>query len=146
MTAFDLKDRGSYRDFETVTVRFSDQDPMGHVNNVAITAFFEAGRVGLINRLRSEIDLSTKGIVLAHISVDYRREVHFPGSVEVGGRLTGVGGKSFSTAFGLFQNGVCCATSTAVMVFFDAATRTAMAPPETVRQALIARVAAEEAA
>lgn len=146
MANFEPTDRAAYHGYETVTVRFSDQDPMGHVNNVAITAYFEAGRVGYINFLRREIDVSPAGIVLAHLSVDYRREVTFPGSVEVGGRLTGVGGRSFSMAFGLFQNGVCCATSTAVMVFFDTATRQSMAPADAVRQALIARVAGEAAA
>ncbi len=146
MTSFEPTDRAAYHGFETVTVRFSDQDPMGHVNNVAISAFFEAGRVGYINLLRRDIDITTAGIVLAHLSVDYRGEVMFPGSVEVGGRLTGVGGRSFSMAFGLFQNGVCCATSTAVMVFFDIATRRSVAPAEAVRQALTARVAGEAAA
>jgi len=141
MTTFDPKDRASYEAFEEVTIRFSDQDPMGHVNNVAITAFFEAGRVGYINHLRREIDISPAGIVLARLEVDYRSEVTFPGSIEVGGRLTGVGGRSMTMAFGLFQHGVCCATSTAVMVFFDAVSRSSMAPEEPVRQALLARMA-----
>lgn len=136
MTDHDLTDRAAYQGFEPVTIRYSDQDPMGHVNNVAITAYFEAGRVGFINNLRREIAISPAGIVLAHLSVDYRLEVTFPGTVEVGGRLMNVGRRSFQTAFGLFQNGECCATSTAVMVFFDTVTRTSMAPSEAVLEGL----------
>lgn len=146
MTRHDPTDRASYQGFETVTVRYSDQDPMGHVNNVAVTAFFEAGRVGFVNHLRRNVDISPAGIVLAHLSVDYRREVTFPGSVEVGGRLVGVGRRSFATEFGLFQNGVCCATSHSVMVFFDTGTRRSTDPPPGVPEALAAHIAAEDEA
>jgi acyl-CoA thioester hydrolase len=145
MTDHDLMSRDSYRAFEQVTIRFSDQDPMGHVNNVAIAAYFESGRVGYINQLRSRIAIDTTRVVLAHFSVDYRREVMFPGTVEVGGRLLGVGRKSFNMAFGLFQDGSCCATSTAVMVFFDPKTRKSMAPAESVLESLRAEMAREAA-
>ena len=145
MTEHDLMSRESYRAFEPVTIRFSDQDPMGHVNNVAITAYFESGRVGYINRLRNRVAIDTARVVLAHLSVDYRREVHYPGTVEVGCRLLGVGRKSFNMAFGLFQGGVCCATSTAVMVFFDPKTRKSMAPGEAVLESLRAEMAREAA-
>ena len=50
MQDFDLTDRSLYPVWSQTTVRYSDLDPNNHVNNGAIGAFFEDGRV----RLRSE--------------------------------------------------------------------------------------------
>ena len=34
-TGVDLTDRANFSHWTPVTIRFSDQDPLGHVNNVA---------------------------------------------------------------------------------------------------------------
>lgn len=46
--SFDLTRRDSFADFTQVTIRFSDQDSMGHVNNVSFGAYIEACRTMLI--------------------------------------------------------------------------------------------------
>lgn len=122
MTA-DLADRARYSVFEPVTLRYSDQDSMGHVNNVAYAALIEAGRIGLFTHLLRGEDDQSLNFVLAHVGIDYLREMHFPGTVEVGGRLLKVGTKSITTGFGCFLNGVCHATAICVNVYFDPATR-----------------------
>ena len=48
--ATDLTIRDSFSHWTPVTIRFSDQDPLGHVNNVSITAYVEACRTMLINK------------------------------------------------------------------------------------------------
>ena len=45
MSDIDLTDRASYRVWTRDTIRYSDLDPNDHVNNGAINAYFEDGRV-----------------------------------------------------------------------------------------------------
>ena len=48
MTAdpYNLSRIDGYRYLEQVSTRYSDQDAMGHINNVAYAAYIEAGRLG----------------------------------------------------------------------------------------------------
>ena len=48
--AIDLRDRASFRIWTTHTVRYNDQDPLGHVNNAVYSTFLEAGRTALIKQ------------------------------------------------------------------------------------------------
>lgn len=132
----DLADIAGYRFFEPVTLRFSDQDAMGHVNNVAYAALFEAGRLGLFIDLFHGMGDQHFNFVLAHLAIDYLREMHFPGEVQVGGRVLRVGGKSVTTGYGVFLDGVCHATSISVNVSFDPATRRSRPFPADLRQRL----------
>ena len=126
--AIDPRDRSNFRAWTTIPIRFGDQDTLGHVNNVAIASYFEHARcTHLIPALRSQSPvLST---VLARISIDYLQELHFPGTVDVGVRVTRRGNKSFVIAGAIFDDVRCCATCEATMVFFDPAARRTAAPP-----------------
>ena len=79
--------------------------------------------------------------MLANVNIDYRREMHFPGTVQVGGRLLRVGGRSITTGFGAFIDGVCFATSTSVNVFFDPKTRRSTDMPVALHTDLLGRLA-----
>ena len=130
------RSRDSYSIWTPVSIRFSDQDPLAHVNNVAITAFLESGRVGFFNQVLDNPQILARGLVLAKLTVDYLKEITYPGSVEVGGRLAFIGERSVSTHYAIFQNGRCCVVSESVNVFFDPATRRSTQPPAEVRTAL----------
>jgi hypothetical protein len=63
MTAdpYNLSRIDSYRYLEQVSTRYSDQDAMGHINNVAYAAYIEAGRLGYFLNLMAtsgKIDLN----------------------------------------------------------------------------------------
>ncbi|MGI9336869.1 MAG: acyl-CoA thioesterase [Gammaproteobacteria bacterium] len=134
----DLANRDSYEHWTSVTIRYCDQDSMGHVNNAIYAEWLEASRVMLIDELfKGHTRLST---VLARMTIDYLNETHFPGTVEVGGRLTRVGNKSFDSGYGVFRGGVCLATATCVNVFFDLETRRSAVPPEALKAILRSKV------
>lgn len=122
-TDVDLGDRAGYEHFETVTLRYSDQDPMGHINNVAIIALLEAGRLGFFMQMMCDFGRWQYRFVLANVTVDFRREIRFPGNVEVGGRLLSIGKRSILTGYAVFQGDTVCVTSTSVNVGFDPETR-----------------------
>lgn len=129
----DLTDISQYDFFEPVTLRYSDQDSMGHINNVAYAALFEAGRLGLFLDLFKSLGDSRQDFVLAHLGIDYLQEMHFPGTVQVGGRLLKVGTKSVTSGYGAFVDGTCYATSLSVNVYFDPKTRRSRPFPEAFR-------------
>ena len=117
-TAADLTDAGTFRHWTPVSLRFSDQDSMGHINNVAFAAYVEQARVAFINVFLRNWG---EGIdyILASVNIDYRREMHFPGTVDIGVRLIRIGTKSITTGYGLFKDGANVATASSVNVFFD---------------------------
>lgn len=125
----------AYDHWTTVTLRYSDQDAMGHINNVAVAAYFEAGRLGLFAHLFAGATSVASGMVLARLTIDYLAEMHFRGAdptVRVGGRLARVGGRSITTHYAAFQDERACAVSESVNVFFDPVTRRSAAPPDDV--------------
>ena len=134
-TAADLTDAGTFRHWTPVSLRFSDQDSMGHINNVAFAAYVEQARVAFIDaflRNRGEgIDY-----ILASVNIDYHREMYFPGTVDIGVRLIRIGTKSITTGYGLFKDGTHVATAGGVNVFFDTKNGMTIPIPDNLRAIL----------
>jgi acyl-CoA thioester hydrolase len=144
-TAIDLTARSSFKHFTPVTIRFSDQDSMGHVNNVSFAAYVEAARTILIQEFVDRFDYPGLDFILARVVIDYRAEMHYPGTVDVGARFTRVGTKSFTSGYGIFLGDKCMATAESINVFYDMNTRKSTVPPEDVREALRAEIAGQSA-
>ena len=121
------RERDAYEHFTQVSLRYSDQDPMEHVNNVAITALLESGRMHLFRAIFGDV-LERQGMVLARLNIDYLNEIRFPDPVDVGGRIAKVGGRSLTSQITVFQGDRCCVVSENVNVFFDRATRRSAEP------------------
>ena len=120
MSTIDLKKRIVYASWTRSTIRYSDLDPNGHVNNGAINAFFEDGRVCFRNEhmLRLGEDILT-GFALVKFSVDYLAPLFFPGSVDIGTVVIRIGKSSFNLGQGIFDGEKCVAIAEVVTVFFD---------------------------
>ncbi len=147
-TTFDLTRRDTYRFFTPVTIRFSDTDMLGHINNVATSAYFEAARCELFYALMREGGMTQRGsgteridFVLARVAIDFKRELFYPGTVDVGARFTRLGNRSVTSGYGLFIGDTCHATAEAVNVFFDLDARKPVPPPPAVRKLLDLAVA-----
>ena len=119
-STIDLKKRNVYASWTQSTIRYSDLDPNGHVNNGAINAFFEDGRVCFRNEhmLRLGEDILT-GFALVKFSVDYLAPLFFPGSVDIGTVVIRIGKSSFNLGQGIFDGEKCVAIAEVVTVFFD---------------------------
>lgn len=136
-TEIDLTQRGAFGLMTPVTIRFSDTDKLGHVNNVAIAAYFEAARCELYYELMKEAQVGANiDFVLARVAINFRREFFYPGMVDVGSRFLKLGNRSVVTGYGLFIGNTCHATAEAVNVFFDLETRTPIAPPAPLKRLL----------
>ncbi|MEM7775842.1 MAG: thioesterase family protein [Pseudomonadota bacterium] len=136
----DLTQRSAFQHWVTHTIRYNDQDPVGHVNNAAMATFLEQGRTTFIYPLMKEYAGPDLEIVLARLEIDYLKELNFPGSVDIGSAVVSVGSKSLRLQHGVFvgETDVCVATGICILVFFDPEARTSQQPPDSLREALIA--------
>ena len=137
MDDVDLTDRAGYPTWTTDTIRYADLDPNGHVNNGAINAYFEDGRVRFRDQhLAGLADDVLTGFVLVSFSVRYLAQLHYPGSADIGTRVLRIGTRSYTLGQGLFEGERCVATAEVVTVRLDAATGRSAPLPEALREAL----------
>jgi acyl-CoA thioester hydrolase len=113
-------------------IRFGDLDPQGHVNNTVFATFFETGRVMLLREPGNALSPPGTTSVLARLDINFLRELHWPGTVEIGTGVAEIGGSSFTFLQAIFHEGECAATGRATMVMIDEATRKARALPKEV--------------
>lgn len=113
------------------TIRYGDTDRQGHVNNAAFATFCETGRVSFLYPEDEPLAPPGTSFVIARLTIDFRAEITWPGTIDIGTRVTKVGRSSLTVAQGLFQRGRCVATAESVIVFVDDATRksTPLTPP-----------------
>lgn len=130
----DLTDASFFDHWTPVTLRFSDQDSMGHVNNVSYGAFVEAGRTMYVSQFLQPEHHPGIDFVLARVAIDYIREMHYPGTLDVGTRLLRVGNTSIVLGTGMFLNGVAIAKAHSVNVFIDVETRKPTPAPDEIRR------------
>lgn len=104
-------------------LRYRDTDRQGHVNNAVFATFLETGRVEMLFKCGVDLMGENGAFVLARLLLDYRREVNWPGEVEIGTRVASVGRSSLRFEQGVFQNGECVATAETTVVLTDTTTR-----------------------
>lgn len=128
-----LTRRDTFRTWTRVSMRYNDLDPLGHVNNAAMAIFLEQARCELITPMLKSHNRNYD-MVLASTRLEYLKELHYPGTVEIGTVAVRVGSKSFTLAHGVFQDGNCAGTGECVMVVFDLEKRASAMLPEDARR------------
>jgi acyl-CoA thioester hydrolase len=113
-------------------IRFGDLDPQGHVNNTVFATFFETGRVMLLREPGNLLNPPGTTSVLARLDINFLREMHWPGEVEIGTGVATIGRSSYTFLQAIFHQGQCAATAHATMVMIDAKTRKSCPLPERV--------------
>ena len=138
----DLTNAEVYDHWETVTIRYSDGDGMGHINNAVYAVWTEVARVTFTHTFMPSAPdwLDT---VLVRQTMNFLKETQFPGAVRVGARLLGIGNTSYRSGYGIFRDDGCLATAECVNVFFDMRSRTSTLPPGPVREAMEKALAAQ---
>ena len=89
------------------------------MNNAVFTTLLETGRVGLIYDPTNPIMAEGGSFVIARLVLDYKKEIRWPGEVQIGTRVAKVGTSSLTIEQALFQEGACVATSESIIVHFD---------------------------
>ncbi len=122
-----------------IPVQWGDQDVLGHVNAARYLTWFETARVELLRRLGwSKVVAVGTGPILASLTCNYRRPVHFPDTVTIGARVEKLGRTSIHIAHVLYSESqaTLVADSTSVVVTFDYDNKCPVPIPQELRQAI----------
>ena len=110
-----------------IQVRFADSDAIGHVNNACFATYTELARLNFLREIGHRPD----SLILAHLSIDFRRQVQLEDRVQVESWVDSIGTSSFSLRQDVHANDGVAAEVRAVMVGFDyQAQRSEPLPPE----------------
>jgi acyl-CoA thioester hydrolase len=104
-------------------VRYGDLDPQGHVNNAVFVTFFETGRVAIFRDPKSGFQVPGANMVMARLEVDFRQELRWPNTLEIGSGIVAIGRTSYTFTQAIFCGEACAATCRATVVLIDDATR-----------------------
>lgn len=117
------QDRTFYQHWHRVGVRAADLDDQRHVNNTVFAVYCEEGRRVFLDPLREHLRGERVLLFVARLAIDFRREMNYPGDVDVGTTVTHIGNSSYTVTQGLFTAAGCHATAEVVMVIASPKTR-----------------------
>lgn len=116
-------------------VRFRDLDAMGHVNNATFITYLESARLAWWLHTTRRTGLDALDLILARTEIDYRSQLGWGESVEIGVRCASMGSKSFVLEFRMTEpkSGRVVAEARKVNVFFDFKANRSAPIPEAIR-------------
>lgn len=117
---FDLR---RYKHWIDDRVRFSDLDPLGHVNNNSVGQYFENARAAFYIEFTPKWPYGDALFVLAHTSIDFRKELHYPAALRIGTGIMKIGRTSITVVNGLFRDNEGIAYCESVSVLINHKTR-----------------------
>jgi acyl-CoA thioester hydrolase len=127
--------------WHTIEVRWGDMDAMGHVNNSIYFRYCESARIALLRQfdIRGRAEGSQFGPTLVSTSCDYKREVRYPATLDVGVRVAHLSQRSFTMEYAMFFHGTdeVAAIARSVNAWVDYAAQKAVPLPEDLRAVLL---------
>ncbi|MEM7658632.1 MAG: thioesterase family protein [Bacteroidota bacterium] len=117
-------------------LRYSDTDRQGHVNNAVFATFLETGRVELLYLDEMKAVLGEPNFVIASLQLAFRREITWPGTVEIGTGILRIGNSSITLHQQLFQHEQCVSAAESIIVQVNAESGKSMALSEEAKQVL----------
>jgi acyl-CoA thioester hydrolase len=118
------------------TVRFSDVDGFGHVNNAAFSTYLEEARLAWFGEYGEHEPMPLRDVILARTEIDFRSQVVFGDTVAIGVRPSRLGTKSFELEFELRVGDRLVAEAKSVLVGYDYAAGVSVEVPERWRRRL----------
>ncbi|MDG5786919.1 thioesterase family protein [Evansella sp. AB-P1] len=133
--------KNSFKYSYPITVRFSETDAFGHVNNTIAFVYFEEGRINYFKDIGlSEEWFSKKGKLIpvtADLQCDYKKQVYFDENIEVSVKINMIGKTSVDLHYMITNSvGEVCMTGRGKMVQVSRATGVATPWSESSRKLL----------
>ncbi len=122
-----------------IQMRFADTDAMGHLNNGSYVVYAETGRLHFLRTLGG----AASSLILAHLSIDFRRQVRFGESVAIETWVERIGTTSVTLRQAILADGAVAAEVTSVVVSFDYDANRAVPWSDESRSALMAHLRSE---
>ena len=111
-----LLDAARYPFTHEISTRFADMDPNNHLNNVALAAMFEDGRVRFNQGSGFRRGMDGHRAMVANTEIAYLAEGHFPLPITVHCGIEALGRSSWIVVQLLVQQGKLIAFSRSVLV------------------------------
>jgi acyl-CoA thioester hydrolase len=110
--------------------QFRDLDPLRHVNNVVVAAYYEDARTHFLRHQlgrsggAAEQKMSWAGgpfhFLIANVEIDYLGVAHHPRAFRIGVGVSRIGSASVTISQALFQEGACIGLCDTTIVCMDA--------------------------
>lgn len=122
-----------------IQVRFGDTDAMGHLNNTSFAYYAEVGRLDFFAAFGEAV----RSLILAHLAIDFRRQVRFGEAVTVETQVERLGRSSVTLRQRVLAGGTLAADVRSVVVYFDYANAASKEIPDALRAVLAPYVAGD---
>ena len=102
-----------------ISTRYSDLDTLGHINNVATADLMQESRIHFVHSILRNTASDFNGdhrVVVVSQLLNYLRELHYPGLLQIGVGVHAVGNSSFTLSQLIMQSGKPAAWCRCVMV------------------------------
>ena len=130
--------RDDFHRWITVPVRWGDMDAFGHVNNAKYFTYCESARIAYFETIGLGAQTTTPdhGPSVVTATCNFRRQVHYPATLEVGARTTKIGRTSFTLEYGIFLEGTddVVADGSSVVVWVDYGAGKSAPLPESLKE------------
>ncbi|WP_199426683.1 acyl-CoA thioesterase [Thermaerobacillus caldiproteolyticus] len=121
-----------------VTVRFSETDALGHVNNTSYFVYLEEARIRLFEQLGYGTDVTTWRFILASAKCDFVNQAYFGQTLKIETNVSKIGNKSFQLVHRILdaKTGTLIALGEAAVVYFNFETQQSEYLPDDLRERL----------
>ena len=121
-------------------IDWGDQDLLGHVNNVSIVRYLQAGRVMFMEKIGLPAFVGMKtGPIEAATEIQFCKQLHFPGNVEVRTSIREVKNTSIILDHQIYDDaGDLAVSAMEVIVHFDFENQTKIPLTDQLRQNIAA--------
>ena len=132
--------RDQFSFWAEVEVRWGDMDAQGHVNNAVYFTYCETARIKLLRSIgvQGRSGGAAQGPTLVTTSCDFKQQVRYPTTLDIGVRVERVGQRSFELSYGMFRQGTdeFVAVARSVNAWVDFAQERAVPLPDELRATL----------
>ena len=105
--------------FTKIVPRVSETDGVGHINNVFVPIWFEAGRREIFRIFSPNLDFVNWKLALVKVTVEYVDQLYLAEDVDVKTGIEKVGTSSFTIKEEIHQTNRICAKGQAIYVNYN---------------------------
>ena len=105
--------------FTNIVPRVSETDGVGHINNVFVPIWFEAGRREIFQIFSPKLDFINWKLALVKVTVEYVDQLYLAEEVEIRTGIEKIGNSSFTIKEEIHQTNRLCARGEAIYVNYN---------------------------
>ena len=105
--------------FTKIVPRVSETDGVGHINNVFVPIWFEAGRREIFRIFSPKLDFINWKLALVKVTVEYVDQLYLAENVDVRTGIEKIGNSSFTIKEEIHQTNRICAKGQAIYVNYN---------------------------